>query len=238
MKLKSFMILVLLCLAAQALEAQNHYLVSVGIGDYPGEESDLRTFASDAKGIARLYRKNNNAKVVLLTNSNAASTRIKAAAEGLFKKAERDDIVVLFFSGHGYPGGFATYDDYLSYSEVLGLFDDCKAKNKMVFAEACYSGDMRGDNRIGHVNPRNNVMMFLSSRPDEYSYERSDMRNGIFVSCLIRALKGGADKNGDRIITARELFDSVSMNVKELSKDKQHPVMWGNFGDSMPVMIW
>ena len=90
-----------------------------------------------------------------------------------------------------------------------------------------------------HNYPKiNNVMMFLSSRPDEYSYERSDMRNGIFVSCLIRALKGGADKNGDRIITARELFDSVSMNVKELSKDKQHPVMWGNFGDSMPVMIW
>lgn len=232
------MVLALLCLAVPALEAQNHYLVSVGIGDYPGDESDLRTSAADAKGIARLYRKNNNASVVLLTDSNATSTRIKAAAEGLFKKAENDDIVVFFFSGHGYPGGFATYDDYLSYSEVLGCFKDCKAKNKIVFAEACYSGDIRGDNRIGHVDPRSNVMMFLSSRSDEYSFERSDMRNGIFASSLIRALKGGADVNRDRIITARELFDSVSAMVKELSKDKQHPVMWGNFGDSMPVMVW
>ena len=57
-------------------------------------------------------------------------------------------------------------------------------------------------------------------------------------ACLVRALKGGADVNRDRVITAKELFSAVSKGVKELSDNRQHPVMWGNFPDDMPVMVW
>ena len=60
----------------------------------------------------------------------------------------------------------------------------------------------------------------------------------IFTSCLERGLRGGADKNRDRIITARELFEFVSEGVKTITKDRQHPVMWGKFDHSMPVMVW
>ena len=51
-------------------------------------------------------------------------------------------------------------------------------------------------------------------------------------------LKGGADMNLDRTVTARELFQAVSSGVILLSENKQHPVMWGNFDNNMPVMIW
>jgi hypothetical protein len=64
------------------------------------------------------------------------------------------------------------------------------------------------------------------------------MKNGIFTTCLLRSLKGGADVNRDRTITAKELYTAVSKGVKVMSLNQQHPVMWGNFDDAMPVMVW
>ena len=64
------------------------------------------------------------------------------------------------------------------------------------------------------------------------------MKNGFFTACLLRALKGGADVDRNRVITAKELFNAVSKGVKKLSRDSQHPVMWGNFSDDMPIMVW
>mgnify|MGYP002417038538 FL=1 len=83
-------------------------------------------------------------------------------------------------------------------------------------------------------------MLLLSSRSNEYSLEsRSDkIKNGYFTAVLQRALRGAADKDRNRIITAKELFDYVSTRVKEVTNDEQHPVMWGKFSDSMPVMRW
>lgn len=228
----------LLALVSTRLEAQNIYLVSAGVADYPGTLNDLNLPAADAKAVHRLFKKNSRAESVLLTNSNANKNRIVSATRNLFSKAGPDDIVVFFFSGHGYQGGFVTYDEMLTYPELRRLFSSCKARNKMIFADACFSGDMREGPGTGFNDPSNNVMLFLSSRSDEYSIERRDMRNGYFAACLVRALKGGADVNRDRVITAKELFNAVSREVKKLSYDEQHPVMWGNFPDTMPVMVW
>ena len=175
---------------------------------------------------------------MLITNANATRERVVRYASILFSKAGSDDIVLFFFSGHGYRGGFSLYDGYLSYQKLRSIFSACRAKNKMIFADACYSGDIR-ENRVARFkDPNNRVMLFLSSRSDECSKELSNMRNGLFTASLCRALKGGADTNYDRIITARELYVAVSNMVVELSNDTQHPVMWGNFPDSMPIMVW
>ena len=81
-------------------------------------------------------------------------------------------------------------------------------------------------------------MLFLSSRNNENSIERANMKNGFFTTCLQKGLKGNADTDRDRVITAKELFDFVSGGVVKISDGKQHPVMWGNFSDDMVVMKW
>ena len=82
------------------------------------------------------------------------------------------------------------------------------------------------------------VMLFLSSRSDEVSREIPSMQNGFFTTYLQKGLRGNADANRDRTITAKELFDFVSEGVIKISNGKQHPVMWGKFPDNMPVMVW
>lgn len=231
--------LICICLLDTGLSAQKIYLVSVGIADYPGTENDLTLPAKDAATIQWIYQKNKKAETVLLTNTQATRSNILNSMEHLFAKSTTDDIVVLFFSGHGYKGGFVGYDDMLTYQDVKRAMAKCRSKNKMIFADACFSGKMRNPGRSSSSSPTSlKVMLFLSSRDTEVSIERPSMQNGFFTACLQRGLRGGADTNRDRIITAQELFQFVSQGVKKLSNDKQHPVMWGKFDNSMPVMIW
>ena len=232
----------LLMIAVIPAEAKT-YLVSVGIADYPGTQNDLRLPANDAKAIVWVYRKNTDVECRQLLNSLATKKAIVEAMTSVFSKADVNDIVVFFFSGHGYKGGFRAYDAHISYKEIRNAMAKSKCKNKMIFADACFSGKLREDNASSSTSAMNaarkaNVMLFLSSRSNETSLERSDMSNGFFTAYLQNGLRGNADANRDRTITAKELFDFVSKGVASLSGDRQHPVMWGKFDDNMPVMIW
>ena len=218
------------------------YLVSVGITDYPGTSMDLTLPAKDAETITWLYSKNTSVEYSQLLNEQATMQNITSSIRRTFAKASTDDIVVLFFSGHGYPGGFVAYDGQLTYTQVRKAMATSKCKNKMIFADACFSGKIRTNGNSSQSSlqaaKKANVMLFLSSRSNETSIERRGMQNGFFTTYLQKGLRGGADANRDRVITAKELYDYVHKGVIEISHDKQHPVMWGKFSDNMPVMAW
>ncbi len=241
--LKTIVAVILLCVCG-CLQARV-YLVSVGIADYSGYPSkinDLRLPANDADAVVALYSKNTSVDYALLLNGDATKDRIVRAIQKVFGMAGKNDIAVFFFSGHGYAGGFCAYDGKISYGEVRRAMSKSKCKNKMMFVDACRSGGMR----VNHSSAQSainesknaNVMLFLSSRNNEISIERRDMENGFFTTFLQRGLKGGADANHDRVITARELYDFVHDGVAQISDGMQHPVMWGNFNRDMPVMKW
>lgn len=236
------LILLLITLLIPVCTFSKVYLVSVGIADYPGRKNDLRLSAADARTITQLYARNAGVTTIQLLDARATVSAAKSAMNRLYASAGADDIVVFFFSGHGYQGGFALYDGGLSYQDIRKAMARSRSRNKMVFADACFSGKIRQSQRssASEVNAakRANVMLFLSSRSNEFSHERPTMKNGFFTTYLERGLRGGADQNRNRVITARELFDYVHRHVVQISDGDQHPVMWGNFPDSMPVMRW
>ena len=214
-------------------------LVSVGIGDYPKPINKLNLPTKDAIAMKSLIDKNGDSGTAILLDQAATKAAIISEIHARFDHASTDDIIIFFFSGHGYKGGFVAYDGELPYSMIREAMGASKCKNKMIFADACFSGKMRqGKRQVKDENSDSNVMLFLSSRDNETSIERRDMTNGFFTVCLKDGLSGKADTNRDRIITAKEIFDFVSKNVKKLSRDKQHPVMWGNFSNNMPVIRW
>ncbi len=234
-------VLLAVCLSVNA----RTYLVSVGITDYSGfpqKMNNLRLTAKDAQTIVDLYSKNTSVDYSILLNDKATKSRILKAIKKVFNSASENDIVVFFFSGHGYPGGFCASDGNLGYDEVRKAMSESMSKNKMMFVDACRSGGMRVDDTSAQgaiaSAKKANVMLFLSSRNDENSIERRDMKNGFFTTYLQKGLRGNADSNRDRVITAKELFDFVHNGVSKVSGGKQHPVMWGNFNDNMTVMKW
>lgn len=246
MKAKAIRLFVTAILLTMALGVNARvYLVSVGIADYSGfptELNNLHLTAKDAETVADLYSKNASVDYALLLNGNATKSRIVRAIQKVFGKASANDQVVFFFSGHGYPGGFCAYDGKIGYDEIRAAMSRSKSKNKMMFADACHSGGMRVDDTAaqGAVTAAKsaNVMLFLSSRNTESSSERLNMQNGYFTTYLTKGLRGNADANRDRTITAKELYDFVHSSVARISGGEQHPVMWGNFNDNMTVMKW
>lgn len=213
------------------------YLVSVGIADYPGKENDLRISDNDAKTIAKVFQATKDASVNVLTNEDATQSALLSTMHTAFADAESDDAVVLYFSGHGTPGALVCYDGLLTYQHIFKMLKGCKATRKIIIADACYAGKMRTTQQQTNSYNSQNVMLFLSSRTNETSME-TKYQNSMFTIFLERGLRGGADTNKDRHITARELYDFVHKGVIEASKNKQHPVMWGKFDNNMTVIKW
>lgn len=216
------------------------YVVCVGIGNYSDPKvQNLTKTEADAKAMAAFYKKGTK-NVITITGKYATKSQILKSLKSQFGRAKANDKIVFFFSGHGYPGGFCPYDmtkieEGLKYSDVISIMQKSKAKNKFIFADACYSGAIRR-NGTDSDPKAGNVLLFLSSRGNEYSAESPFLANGYFTKHLLRGLGGFADANKDMRITARELFDYVSKGVKTQTKDRQHPVMWGNFDDNLTIV--
>ena len=234
--MKRLLLIVWLILCAIHIQARI-YLVCAGIADYPGTENDLRISDNDAMAIAKVFAVAKHASVSILVNSEATQSALLSSMHSAFVNAKSDDAVILFFSGHGTPGALVCYDGLLTYQHIFRMLKGCRASRKIIIADACYAGKMRtAREQIADYNSQS-VMLFLSSRTKETSLE-TPYKNSLFTIYLERGLRGGADKNKDRNITARELFDFVHQGVTEASGNKQHPVMWGKFDNNMTIINW
>lgn len=234
--MKKHLLLAWMMLCAITLQAKT-YLVCVGIADYPGTENDLRISDNDAKTIAKVFSVAKQATVSILLNEQATQSALLSTMHTSFMNANSEDIVILYFSGHGTPGALVCHDGLLTYQHIFKMLKGCKASRKVIIADACYAGKMRTSNQQTSSYNSQNVMLFLSSRTNEVSRE-SRYKNSLFTIFLERGLRGGADTNRDRYITARELYDFVHKGVIEASGNKQHPVMWGKFDNNMTVINW
>jgi len=223
------------------------YVIAVGVSDY-AEVPDLKYCDSDASAIASLFSNSKQPhEIALLRNKEATKTAILFQLNNFFSKAEAVDVVLFYFSGHGGKGFFCPYDanatnknTLLSYDDLRKLLVGCKAKRQLLIADACNSGAIRMSAPETPVKREQGkeLLFFLSSRNSQMSIELPKIKGGVFTYFLLQGLKGGADSNRDRIITAKELFDFVSPKVKEGTKGTQIPVMWGNFSDQMVFLDW
>lgn len=119
------------------------FVVAVGVGNYKNI-SKLSLTENDAKTIAKLY-KTKTRNVITITGRYATRANIIKAMSDQFMRAKDGDMVVFFFSGHGYDGGFCPYDidhnyrNALTYNDIYKIFRQSNATSKIVIADACMS---------------------------------------------------------------------------------------------------
>lgn len=241
MMLKKIQSFLLIFFAVTHVVTAKTYLVSIGISKYANTNvaPNLRLPAADADTVATLFR-GEDCEYVLLKDNEATGRNIRDHAMALFAKATKKDKIIFFFSGHGYGSGFCAHDygvsefGAISFDDVRALFRASKARGKIMMADACYSGAIRTntvlpDSVSQKLQKQQQVMVFLSSRGNEVSLERSDMPNGFFTTFLAKGLHGAADANRNGKITAGEISSYVSKNVSRESQGRQHSNIWGNF---------
>jgi uncharacterized caspase-like protein len=159
----------------------------------------------------------------------------------LFSQANPEDVVFFYFAGHGGQDIFYVHDEYLYFTTLQRILKETKANRKIIFSDACFAGSMRQTGTEDNSNTFNknlgkNVLLFLASRSNQYSWQYYDVESGVFTHFLLEGLKGGADANNDGYITAKELFVYVYPKVKEKTNGIQIPVMWGKFDKNMVIL--
>lgn len=192
-------------------------------------------------------------QIAILIDEEATLTGINTTLQQILSQAGPKDLVIFYFSGHGLNGSFLPidfdgYNNKLNHDDIAKMFNACKAKYKICIADACHSGSLISM-RSGDPEPTisqyyqslaksiSGTALIMSSKGDETSLESAGLRQGVFSHFLIRGLKGEADKNKDKIISIRELFDFVYSNVRTYTGNRQSPVLKGAFDPAMPVGI-
>jgi len=193
-------------------------------------------------------------QIKVLVDEAATKQNILSAIREVFFKASPNDLVMLYFSGHGVTGAFLPIDydglnNKLYHEEINGLLRQCKAKYKLCIAAACHSGSMlvsrnaeAATNTIAGfystlAQAQAGTALIMSSKSEETSLEASGLRQGVFSHFLIRGLKGEADVNNDKIVTIQELFEFVYQNVRTYTGNQQSPIIRGDYDHKMIVSI-
>lgn len=211
------------------------YFVGIGISEYENEANNLRFADKDAKDLMDLYKTNSsayeNVYLIPLLNKDATKENILKLKEKLMK-TKVDDQVMVFFAGHGVFGeddnyylantdinNFDISGSALAYTEFETLLDGIPARNKLLFIDACHSGEaddeesfvpenVGEDNRnlkVTHL--KRDVFSSNAKLGKQNSFELmkmifADLRRGTGATVISSAgageyaLEGGSIKNG------------------------------------------
>jgi hypothetical protein len=196
-------------------------------------------------------------QVEVLTDQDATRDNVLAAMRRMFLKADRNDVVVFYYSGHGLEGCFLPvdfdgYNNKLRHDEIKAIFNQSAAKHKLCIADACHSGSLNLGEGLAAKGPApvstkrlyqafedtdGGIALLMSSKSEELSLEDHGLKQGVFTYYLLQGLRGKADNNNDQIVTVKELFYFVNSRVREYTSGMQTPVLTGTYDDMMPVSL-
>jgi len=189
-------------------------------------------------------------RIQILIDEAATRDRIIEAMNDLAVRAGPEDMLIMYFSGHGTKGAFLPFDfdnfgNKLFHDEITAALKSAKARYKVCIVDACHSGSFPGmgsgflyENYYEKLSSNQGGMaLILSSKSEELSVEAKGLRQGVFSHFLIRGLKGEADSNLDGRINLEELFSFVDSNVRAYTGQQQSPVMLGDYDPKMVVAI-
>lgn len=247
------------------------WAVIVGISSYKNvpPEGQLRFAHRDAYEMAAFLRSPRGGAfpsnhVKLLLNQDATVSAIRSAiGTWLVRSAEPDDVIYIFFAGHGVVEG--DNDGYLMahdsdpqnlYATAMQVAEldriitqRLRARIVVLMADACHAGQLgwasRGPaepalltNYLEEVGKSGaGVVRLLASRANERSFEdgRWGGGHGAFTHFMLEALKGKGDRDNDGFVRVGELIGYLSEVVPEETKALQHPRLGGNFDPRLPL---
>ncbi|MFN6470027.1 MAG: caspase, EACC1-associated type [Nostoc sp. SerVER01] len=159
------------------------------------------------------------------------------AIERLFDGRQRDDLVLLFFSGHGIRDEegrlyFATRNTRKTLlksttvpaSLVHDVMSKSRSKHEVVILDCCFSGAFaegmlaRDD---GFIDVKNQLggegrAILTSSTSNQFSFEQPRADTSTYTRYIVEGLEtGAADKNQDGWISVDELHDYAKGKVQE-----------------------
>ena len=222
------------------------FVLAIGVNEYQYEGlQDLRYAVNDMNALSECFRKSPEGlyakiNIMKVSDEKATGTNISKAFDTLSTLIKPDDIFILFISGHGTASDgeyyFLPHDSSpqdglagcISKHFLIENLSKLQAKKTVIMLDTCNAGAFiqkktlaRGLERISEraaferfVHTSGQTVITASA--DTQSALEGLGEHGIFTYCLLQALSGIADADGDGV-SVRELANYIEENVPAIA---------------------
>ena len=239
--------------------AGRRYAILIASSRFPEEPrlEDLRLPENDVDGlntVLSLEGRGGFTDLVIL--KNRPSSEVLRNLNYALSRAERDDLVLIYYSGHGKLNRagqlhLATIDTALDALESTSVpvqaiksFIDVSPSNKVILIlDCCYSGAigtvfMRSgtDDQLQLMSSGRGTYIMTASTGIQVAVEKEGDQYGVFTKQVIEGIQGDeADADGDGYITMDELYGYVRRRIRE--EGAQEPMRWNLNGSGGGLVI-
>ncbi|MDT7949892.1 MAG: caspase family protein [Acetobacteraceae bacterium] len=217
-------------------------VLAAGIDRYTGTIPALRYAVSDASTfattIAQVLPRAYDALATPIVLRDEAATRdaVRNALMDIALRAERDDAVLIYLSGHGVSvrgdyafvtanvtdanGALDRGEGCLPADDIVGLLSNIRAARTLLMLDTCFANaiDLQVGGRLGHETGR---YVLTASGSDEEALDGYDDVNGVFGHAVKEGLTGLAPASGG-VLDALELCRYVRDRVGTLAAQRRH----------------
>ena len=229
------------------------YALLIGVSEYQDEKLlSLPNAINDISAFERVLSNENIGGFDDVSKlSNPTHSEIRTAIAELFADKHAEDIILLYFSGHGvkdeddilYLAAQNTFF-HLPEGSAMETLTIARFMNRptgsnrqIVILDCCYSGAIVNYSRgrstsVGTVNALegNGYGRYVMSACDEFqrAWEGDvfddDYKHGLFTHFLVKGLETGeADSSADGWVDVDEWFTFAARNVMEVTNTEQRP---------------
>ncbi|MEM8544790.1 MAG: caspase family protein [Cyanobacteria bacterium P01_H01_bin.119] len=216
----------------------------IGTTDYEPGLSPLPSAREDVQAMERILRDGNLGgfdKIEVLNDPEPVA--MQTAIETLFSSANRQDLTLLYLSGHGIKDDsgrlyFATRitrknnrgelikATAVPANFVQGIMSDSRCKRQVVILDCCFSGAFaegmtaKDDGKIDIADQLGGEgrAVLTSSSATQYSFEDETDSLSVYTRFIVEGIeKGVADTDNDGMVSIDELHEYAAQKVQEVS---------------------
>lgn len=210
----------------------------IGNSTYPADEHNLQTLKGPVKDIAALNRALIDPETGLFADVDVAllpeatSSRVIRTMGRFFGTATRDDVLLVYFSGHGKldqngrlhlcmqdTESTDLLSTAVSSARINEFADASRARNVIIVLDCCHAGAFRGG-ELGDAVAGPGRYVLTSCRGTQLANDAT-VENGTsyFTQHLVNGLLGGAaDQDRDGWVTFSDLYSYVNGRLREAGK--------------------
>ncbi|MEH2177594.1 caspase, EACC1-associated type [Nostoc sp.] len=224
----------------------------IGVNEYGNGLSSLPAAAKDVEGMREVLENSEIGGFDQVTPLiNPERQAMEEAIYTLFANRKKDDLLLLFFSGHGvkddsgnlYLAAHNTRKQEetlvqptaVAASYIQNIMSNSRSKRQVVILDCCFSGAFAEGMKAkddGCVPVKQQLggegrAVLTSSTSTQYSFEHPGFELSVYTHFLVEGLKTGiADRDKDGRVSIDELHEYACEKVQETAPEKMKPKIY------------
>jgi hypothetical protein len=236
------------------------YAILIGTRHYPFDEhlADLRAPEQDVDGLADVLSDPFRGRFQIIKRlKNTSHSAILAEILQVFRSAQKDDLVLVYFSGHArlddqgrlYLAVMNTQSNLLgatsiALAQLKEAIDNGHATRIVIVLDCCFSSVSGGtiapdglENSMRLMSSGRGKYILTTSLSEHVAQQKTAAGPSVLTKHLIEGLQTGhADMDGQGYVTVDQLYQYVCSRI--LAETAEEPLKWDLSGKGGLILAW